>query len=87
MSEGKRSIPDEKFSPLSRRALVQAPALQKAGHKLLDPGRYQLMNNDFNSQISAFKAAAAEIVTGNMIPPDFATFWSRKRRSRVSARS
>jgi branched-chain amino acid transport system substrate-binding protein len=53
------------------------PALQKAGYKLLDPGRYQLMNNDFTSQISAFKAAGAEIVTGNMIPPDFATFWSQ----------
>ena len=35
------------------------------------------MNNDFTSQISAFKAVNAEIVTGNMIPPDFATFWSQ----------
>ncbi len=53
------------------------PALAAAGYKLIDPGRYQLMNNDFTSQISAFKAAGAEIVTGNMIPPDFATFWSQ----------
>jgi branched-chain amino acid transport system substrate-binding protein len=53
------------------------PALAAAGYKLHDPGRYQLMNNDFTSQISAFKAAGAEIVTGNMIPPDFATFWSQ----------
>jgi branched-chain amino acid transport system substrate-binding protein len=53
------------------------PALAKAGYKLHDPGRYQLMNNDFTSQISAFKAANCEIVTGNMIPPDFATFWSQ----------
>ena len=53
------------------------PALAKAGYKLVDPGRYQLMNNDFTSQISAFKAAGAQIVTGNMIPPDFATFWSQ----------
>ena len=53
------------------------PALAQAGYKLHDPGRYQLMNNDFTSQISAFKAAGAEIVTGNMIPPDFATFWSQ----------
>jgi branched-chain amino acid transport system substrate-binding protein len=45
------------------------PALAKAGYKLTDPGRYQLMNNDFTSQISAFKAVNAEIVTGNMIPP------------------
>jgi branched-chain amino acid transport system substrate-binding protein len=53
------------------------PALAQAGYKLIDPGRYQPMNNDFTSQISAFKAAGAEIVTGVMIPPDFATFWSQ----------
>ena len=53
------------------------PALAAAGYKLHDPGRYQVMNNDFTSQISAFKSAGAEIVTGNMIPPDFATFWSQ----------
>lgn len=53
------------------------PALTRAGYKLHDPGRYQVMNNDFTSQISAFKAAGAEIVVGNMIPPDFSTFWSQ----------
>jgi branched-chain amino acid transport system substrate-binding protein len=53
------------------------PALAAAGYKLHDPGRYQVMNNDFSSQIAAFKAAGAEIVTGNMIPPDFGTFWSQ----------
>jgi len=53
------------------------PALAKAGYKLHDPGRYQVMNNDFTSQISAFKAAGCEMVVGNMIPPDFATFWSQ----------
>ena len=53
------------------------PALAAAGYKLHDPGRYQLMNNDFTSQITAFKNIKAEIVTGNMIPPDFATFWSQ----------
>jgi branched-chain amino acid transport system substrate-binding protein len=53
------------------------PELAKAGYKLIDPGRYQQMNNDFSSQIAAFKAASAEIVTGVMIPPDFATFWSQ----------
>jgi branched-chain amino acid transport system substrate-binding protein len=53
------------------------PALSKAGYQLVDPGRYQLFNNDFTSQITAYKAAGCEIVTGNMIPPDFATFWSQ----------
>ncbi|MBB6489378.1 ABC transporter substrate-binding protein [Rhizobium lusitanum] len=51
--------------------------LKEAGYALTDPGRYQPMSDDFSSQISAFKAAGAEIVTGNMIPPDFGTFWSQ----------
>jgi branched-chain amino acid transport system substrate-binding protein len=53
------------------------PALIKAGYKIIDPGRYQVMNNDFTSQITQFKQVGAEIVVGNMIPPDFATFWSQ----------
>ncbi|MCB1337631.1 MAG: ABC transporter substrate-binding protein [Maritimibacter sp.] len=51
--------------------------LAARGYNMIDPGRYQVMNNDFTSQISAFKDAGCEIVTGNMIPPDFATFWSQ----------
>src|SRR5215467_5732199 len=47
------------------------PALAQTGYRLIDPGRYQVMNNDFTSQITRFKEAGAEIVTGNMIPPDF----------------
>lgn len=53
------------------------PALAKAGYKLVDPGRFQLLSNDFTAQIAAFKAANVEIVTGVFIPPDFATFWSQ----------
>lgn len=53
------------------------PALAKAGFKIVDPGRYQPMSNDFTSQISAFKTAGVEIVTGTMIPPDFSTFWTQ----------
>ncbi|KAB0622578.1 ABC transporter substrate-binding protein [Castellaniella defragrans] len=52
-------------------------ALAAAGFALTDPGRYQPMSDDFSAQIAAFKAAGVEIVTGNMIPPDFATFWSQ----------
>jgi branched-chain amino acid transport system substrate-binding protein len=51
--------------------------LKAAGYELTDPGRYQPMSDDFTAQISAFKEAGVEIVTGNMIPPDFATFWSQ----------
>ena len=45
--------------------------------ELVDPGRYQPLNNDFTSQIAAFRDAGCEIVTGVMILPDFATFWAQ----------
>lgn len=51
--------------------------LAEAGYSLTDPGRYQPLSDDFSNQIAAFKAAGCEIVTGNMIPPDFATFWAQ----------
>lgn len=54
-----------------------APPLAAAGYDLLDPGRYQPPSDDFSNQIAEFKAAGVEIVTGNMIPPDFATFWAQ----------
>ncbi len=47
------------------------------GFSLVDPGRYQPLTDDFSNYISAFKEAGCEIVTGNMIPPDFATFWAQ----------
>ncbi|MEM9442740.1 MAG: ABC transporter substrate-binding protein [Pseudomonadota bacterium] len=51
--------------------------LAEAGYTLTDPGRYQPLSDDFSNQIAAFKSAGCEIVTGNMIPPDFATFWAQ----------
>ncbi|SPF78490.1 ABC transporter substrate-binding protein [Pseudoprimorskyibacter insulae] len=51
--------------------------LAAAGYDLLDPGRYQPLTDDFSNYINAFKDAGCEIVTGNMIPPDFGTFWSQ----------
>lgn len=51
--------------------------LAAAGYNLVDPGRYQPLSDDFSNQIAAFKDAGCEIVTGNMIPPDFGTFWSQ----------
>ncbi len=51
--------------------------LAEAGYNLVVPGQYQPLTDDFSSQISAFKEAGCEMVTGNMIPPDFATFWSQ----------
>ena len=51
--------------------------LAPAGYELVDPGRCQPMNNDVSCQIAAFQAAGCDIVTGVMIPPDFATFWAQ----------
>ncbi len=51
-----------------------APGLKAAGYALNDPGRYQNLTDDFSAQISAFKAANADIITGVVIPPDFTTF-------------
>ncbi len=52
-------------------------AMPKAGYKLVDGGRFQDLTGDFSAQISAFKAANVEIVTGALLPPDFATFWQQ----------
>ena len=53
------------------------PALSAAGYELTDPGRYQPLSDDFSNQIAAFRDAGCELVTGVMIPPDFATFWAQ----------
>ena len=50
------------------------PALEKAGFKLVDAGRYQNLKDDFSAEIASFKSAGVEIVTGVMLPPDLATF-------------
>ena len=54
--------------------------LAKEGFTLIDPGRFQNMNNDFSAQIAAFKKASAEIVTGVVIPPDAKTFLTQARQ-------
>ena len=51
--------------------------LEKQGYKLTDPGRYQNLTDNFSAQITAFKNASCEIVTGVVLPPDFTTFWKQ----------
>jgi len=53
------------------------PVLDKGGYKLTDPGRYQNLTDNFSAQISAFKSANCEIITGVVLPPDFTTFWKQ----------
>ncbi|MBB5221883.1 branched-chain amino acid transport system substrate-binding protein [Amaricoccus macauensis] len=56
------------------------PVLDQLGFKLTDTGRFQNLTDDFSAQISAFKGANAEIITGVMIPPDFTTFWNQAQQ-------
>jgi len=53
------------------------PALEKQGFKLTDPGRYQNLTDNFSAQITAFKNARCELLTGVVLPPDFTTFWNQ----------
>jgi branched-chain amino acid transport system substrate-binding protein len=53
------------------------PVLAEKGFTLVDPGRFQPSSNDFSAEISAFKRAGVEILTGVLPPPAFATFWSQ----------
>ena len=52
-------------------------AIAAAGYDLVDPGRYPSLSDDFSSQIGAYRDAGCEILVGNPIPPDFATFWAQ----------
>jgi branched-chain amino acid transport system substrate-binding protein len=53
------------------------PVLAKQGFTLTDPGRYQNLTDNFSAQITAFKNANCEILTGVVLPPDFTTFWKQ----------
>lgn len=53
------------------------PRLTAGGFTLVDRGRFPPATADYSAQISAFKAASVEIVTGVLPPPAFATFWSQ----------
>jgi branched-chain amino acid transport system substrate-binding protein len=55
----------------------EPPYLTAKGFSLIDPGRFETMTNDFSAQIARFKQGNAEIITGVIPPPAFATFWSQ----------
>lgn len=56
------------------------PELRRNGFRFFDPGRFQTLTDNFSAHITAFKSAGADIITGNMIPPDFTTFWTQARQ-------
>jgi len=50
---------------------------EAAGYTVVDPGRFQVLSDDFSSIIGQFKSEQVEIVVGIPLPPDFATFWTQ----------
>lgn len=48
---------------------------QRDGYTFVDSGLAPYGTSDFSPYIEAWKTAGAELLTGNFIPPDFATLW------------
>ena len=55
-------------------------ALKAGGYTINLPPLYETGAKDFSAQISAFKKAGAEVLTGVPIPPDFTTFWQQAKQ-------
>ena len=53
----------------------QPPLLTASGYKFIDGGRFQDGTQDYTPQITKFKSAGCEILSGVFIPPDFVNFW------------
>lgn len=51
--------------------------MAKAGYSRVEGGMFQLETQDFSAQVSRFKNAGAQIVTGFGFPPHWSTFWSQ----------
>lgn len=58
-------------------AQVMTPQMQKAGFKVVDPGRFDLPANNFSPEIDAFKSNKAEIVFAVIPGPDFTIFFNQ----------
>ena len=55
--------------------------LKKDGYSEIPGGFFKIETDDFSSQVSAFKAANAQLLTGFMLEPHFATFWKQAAQS------
>lgn len=56
------------------------PALKAAGFEVVDVGLFEPGANDFSRQITAFRDAGCEIVTGLFDPPDWIVFWRQAQQ-------
>jgi branched-chain amino acid transport system substrate-binding protein len=51
------------------------PQLTAKGYKVIDVGRFPYGMQDYSAFINTWKKEKVEIITGVMIPPDWATLW------------
>jgi len=58
-------------------AQIMPPPMKEAGFKVIDPGRFDLPSSNYTPQISAFKAAEADICFTVVPGPDFTIFWNQ----------
>lgn len=65
---------------------IFAKKLPERGYKVVDPGRFPFFTRDYGSFISAFKKRDVDMVTGVVIPPDWATAWRQCRQSGFTPR-
>ena len=63
------------------------PFMEAKGYTVVDPGRFQPGTEDFTPQITAFKKDGVELITGNMIPPDFTNFWKAAAQQGLSVKA
>ena len=54
-----------------------AEAMPAAGFTVYDPGRFPASTNDYTSIINQLKSEDCDIAIGNMLTPDFTTFWGQ----------
>lgn len=55
--------------------------MKAAGYKEVGGGFFKIASDDFSNQVSAFKAANAQIASGFMFASHFATFWKQARQA------
>lgn len=53
------------------------PQAEARGYTVVDPGRFPQGTKDYTTTIKQLQQAGVDIVTGNMITPDFATAWKQ----------
>ena len=63
------------------------PFMVGKGYTVSDPGRFQPGTEDFTQQISQFKKDGVELISGNMIPPDFTNFWKAAAQQGLSVKA